>query len=359
MTESELMGIRIEPADAGVYAAAKRRWDTLAKPIDGLGTLEHLICRIAAIQKKEVPEIDKKAVIVMIADNGVVRENVTQTDDSATAEVAALLSKKKSSLSNLLRGYPADIIPVDIGIRGEPVPGVLNKRVTSGTGNIAKEDAMTPAQCLQAIETGISLMDSCKEKGYGIIATGEMGIGNTTTSTAVLCALIGTDPADLTGRGAGLSDEQLEHKIRVISSALTFHGYTEALTGTPEEAFGILCKLGGLDLAGLTGLFMGGAKNGIPVIVDGLISAAAALLAETIVPGCRDYMLASHAGREKGVMRVLKRLDLTPVIDADLALGEGTGAALLFPLLDMALSLYINGTRFDQTEIAQYERHET
>ena len=215
---------------------------------------------------------------------------------------------------------------------------------------------MTTEEALNAIEAGIECVKELKDKGYGITATGEMGIGNTTTSTALMCALTGVSPEEYTGRGSGLTDEGLKRKLQVIKEGLARYA-GKGRADSPEEAFEVLCCLGGLDIAALAGVFIGGALYGMPVVVDGLISAAAALAAERIVPGCREYMLASHAGREKGAGLILDELSLRPVIHADLALGEGTGAVMLFPLLDMACALYSDGTAFEETSIEKYERY--
>ena len=348
----------IHKPDEKTYAGSKDRWDSIAKPIDGLGDLEEMISRIAAMQGKIIPDISRRALVVMCADNGVVSEGVTQCDKSVTLDVAKLLCKGQSSVCVMTEGTDVDIIPVDIGIDSdEVIPGIRNKKVCRGTGNIATEPAMSPDQCLRALEAGMEIMEICARKGYDIVATGEMGIGNTTTSTALLCALTGISPGEVTGRGAGLTDEGLDRKIRVIEQALKLHGLDAGCgISDPESAFEALQKVGGLDIAGLAGLFIGGAKHRIPVVTDGLISAVAALTAECLVPGTAAYMLASHTGRERGTGRVLERLGLKAVIDADLALGEGTGAVMLFPMLDMAMSLYLNGMRFDDTGIDAYER---
>ena len=349
--------VNCEP-DSEIYQKSRERWDSIAKPIDGLGDMEDMISRIASIQGKVIPDISRRALVVMCADNGVVTEGVTQCDKSVTLDVARLLGKGQSSVCAMTEGMGIDIIPVDIGIDSdEVIRGIRNKKVCKGTGDIASEPAMSPDQCLKAIQAGMDIMDICARNGYDIVATGEMGIGNTTTSTALLCALTGLDPETVTGRGAGLTDEGLNRKIEVIKQALKLHGFgEESCVNDPESAFEALQKVGGLDIAGLAGLFIGGAKHHIPVVIDGLISAVAAFTAECLAPGTAAYMLASHTGRERGTARVLERLGLKAVIDADLALGEGTGAVMLFPMIDMAVSLYQNGMRFDDTQIDAYER---
>ena len=355
---NELTNIVNSKPDSEIYQRSKERWDSIAKPIDGLGDMEDMISRIASIQGRVVPDISRRALVVMCADNGVVSEGVTQCGKSVTLDVARLLCKGTSSVCTLTKGMGVDVIPVDIGMDSdEVIRGIRNKKVCKGTGNIAAEPAMSPDQCLRAVKAGMEIMDICARNGYDIVAAGEMGIGNTTTSTALLCALTGFAPEAVTGRGAGLTDEGLKYKVEVIERALKLHGLDgEGGICDPESVFEALQKVGGLDIAGLAGLFMGGAKHQIPVVIDGLISAVAALTAECLVPGTAAYMLASHTGRERGTARVLERLGLKAVIDADMALGEGTGAVMLFPLLDMAVSLYQNGMRFDDTQIDAYER---
>ena len=360
MSTEELYAIRSDMPDENIYDEAKERWDLIAKPIDGLGDFENIICRIASIKGRVVPDIKKKALVIMCADNGVVKEGVTQTDQSVTAKVAALMAENKSSVGIMTKKFGIDIIPVDIGINADiKKDGLIDKKISMGTGNIAEEPAMSHEQCLSAIRTGMDLVKDCAKKGYDIIATGEMGIGNTTTSTALFCALTQTSPETVTGRGAGLSDEGLAKKIKVIKEAIAFHRFNRiGLERTPEMAFEALRNLGGLDIAGLTGVFIGGALTKTPVIIDGFISAVAALCAYSIVPETKEYMIASHSGREKGIEKVLEILNLKAVIDADMALGEGTGAVMMFPLIDMAMELYSKGTGFDETEINNYERFE-
>lgn len=209
---------------------------------------------------------------------------------------------------------------------------------------------MTEEEAVRAIFTGIEMVFQCKEKGYKLLATGEMGIGNTTTSSAVTAALLGCGAAEVTGRGAGLNDEKLVHKQELITEAIDRYGLKEA------DALRILETVGGLDIAGLAGVCIGGALYHVPVVLDGVISMSAALLAERLVPGTKAYLIPSHKGKEPAVERLAEELELTPVIDAGLALGEGTGAVMLFPLLDMALSVYQDRTTFADIHIEQYER---
>lgn len=359
MSAEELLGMIVDEPSEDIYRQASERFDSLAKPLDGFGAFEDMICRIASMQRRVIPDISKKALVIMIADNGVTDEGVTQTDRSVTEAVARLMGKCESTVGIQTSGYPLSVIPVDVGIDSdEAIPGVVDKKVARGSGNIAKTAAMSEKECLAAILAGIDTVRACAKCGMGMIATGEMGIGNTTTSTALLCALCGMPPKDVTGRGAGLSDEGLFRKINVIEDALRLHGFWGDVPSCIDARYALsaLATVGGFDIAGLAGVFIGCAENHIPAVIDGAISAVAALTAHYILPGCERYMLASHKGKENVSKRALDILGLRPVIDADLAIGEGTGAVMLFPLLDMVMSVYSGGTAFDDAGIGRYER---
>lgn len=359
MTKEEFFGIIIEKPDDEAYKKAKSVFDSLAKPIDGLGLFEHMICTIASNQRTDRPDISSRGLVIMIADNGVTAEGVSQTSADVTLSVARLMGMNKSTVGVMAENQKFSIIPVDIGIDyDQMIPGVIDKKVAKGTGSITTEPAMSEADCLLAIERGMSVADMCNERGIKIVATAEMGIGNTTTSSALLCALSGRAPVDVTGRGAGLSDEGLQTKTHVIERSLRYHklNNTNARELTPAYALHALSCVGGLDIAGLTGLYTRCAQLGITTVIDGLISAVAALVAVAVHPMVKGYLLASHSGKEKGCRMALDMLGLSPAIDADLAVGEGTGAVMLFPLLDMVMNVYNNGTVFADTDIAQYKR---
>ena len=346
----------IKPADTDIYKKILSRWDGVAKPLGSLGRFEDIVARIGAVLKTEEIDIRKRAVLVMCADNGIVSEGVSQSGQDVTAAVSGWMGRNESSVCRLAAEAKSDVIPVDIGINTEGTPkGVIDKKIRRGTADFLKEPAMTAEELEQAIETGIELVRDLKEKGYTILATGEMGIGNTTTSAAVCAALTGLPVGRVTGRGAGLDDAGLIRKNEVIGLALDKYGFRKP-DKTRKYAMEVLRTVGGLDIAGLTGVYIGGALYNIPVVIDGYISAVAALAADRILPGTRDIMIASHMGREAGMGPVLDELGVSPVIDADLALGEGTGAVMIFPLLDMVLKLYKEGLRFDETEVARYEK---
>ncbi len=351
MTREKLEQIQIKPIDQALLAAGKKKWDGIAKPLDGLGEFETITARIGAILGSTEFSIQKRAVIVMCADNGVVEEGVSQTTKEVTAIVSANMGKKITSVCKMARVAGADVIPVDIGIdSSEAIPGIRDARIRRGTRNFAKEPAMTEEETLRAIDVGIRMVKECKEAGYQMLATGEMGIGNTTTSSAVAAALIGCPVTAITGRGAGLSREGLSRKYQVIEEALEKYQFDR------RDALRILSTVGGFDIAGLAGVFIGGAICGIPVVMDGVISSVAALVAERLAPGTKEYIIPSHRSREPATAAILEELGVSPVLDAGLALGEGTGAVLMFPLLDTVLAVYQNETTFEDIAVEQYRR---
>ena len=351
-----LTEINIEKPDSDIRSYIKSCWDGVSKPIDGLGDFEELICRIGAIQRNRTPDTKKRAAVIFCADNGIVEEGVSQSGKDITLSVARALGSSISSACSLGRHAKVDIVPVDIGIDSdEVIPGVRNMKVAMGTKNFLREPAMTDKETLRAIECGMELVKDLASEGYSIIATGEMGIGNTTTSTAVLAAILGAGGDDLAGRGAGLSDEGLDRKRQVIEAGIAKYSF-DKIKDEKERAFEILKDMGGLDIAGLVGAFIGGAECHIPMVTDGVISNTAALVAQILVPRVADYLIPSHKGREAGNALALDRLGLSPYINGNMALGEGTGALMLFPLLDMVMDYYENGAKFADYSIDEYKR---
>lgn len=353
-----LFQLKIDNINYDFYRKVKDNWDRVSKPIDGLGDFEDLLCKIGAIQGTDSPRTASRAALVFCADNGIVEEGVSQSGKDITLAVAKALGNGISSACHLGKFAKVKIVPVDIGIDSdESIEGVRGLKVSKGTRNFLKEPAMTEEEVLRAIDDGLNLVKELKDSGTDIISTGEMGIGNTTTSAACLAALLKVDSEKVTGRGAGLDDAGLERKKKVISDALGKYNFREA-NDEKSETFEILRTLGGLDIAALVGTFIGGALYHVPIVIDGVISATAALMAERLVPGTNAYMIASHSGREEGTMLTLESLHLKPYIAGNMALGEGTGALMLFPLLDMVTDYYRNGARFSDYEIDEYERFE-
>ena len=339
---------QIPGADKAAEEASLRRWSLVAKPLKSLGRLEEMVTRIAAVTGQARFRAEKRVLVVLCADNGVIAQGVTQTDDSITALVASDLAKDCSSANLMAHVAKCDVLPVDMGIKNPlPAPGILNRRIAAGTRDFTQGPAMSRAQAIQALQTGIELAHLCKARGYSVIATGEMGIGNTTTASAVASVLLGCDPREITGRGAGLSTEGLRRKIAAVARAV------ELNRPDPDDPLDVLSKLGGFDIAAMTGLYIGGALERMPVVIDGVISAVSALAASRLCPACTFAMLPSHMSSEPAAKRVFGALGMTPVINAEMRLGEGTGALCLFPLLDMALSLY-NGLVFSDIGMEAY-----
>lgn len=352
--KEELGQISLDAPDENIRKKVLANWDSIAKPLDGLGCFETLTARIGAATRSEQIDISRKAVLIMCADNGIVEEGVTQSGQEVTHLVAQSMAKKQSPVCRMAQTAGADTIPVDIGMTSKKeIAGVLNRKIRCGTRNFRREPAMTEEETVRAIAAGMELAASCKEKGIGIIATGEMGIGNTTTSSAVTAALLKCDVSRVTGRGAGLGDEGFLKKKQVIAEALEKYDLLHA------DAFTVLRTVGGLDIAGLAGVCVGGAYYHVPVVLDGVISLAAALVAERIFPGTREYLLPSHSGKEPAMQMLAEALDLEPVIYGGLSLGEGTGAVMMLSLLDLALSVYHGGGTFSEIQVEQYGRFES
>ena len=341
---------QIGPLDQRAMEEAQRRWDSIAHPLNSLGLLERDIVRIAGITGSADMDLSKKAVVVMCADNGVVAQGVTQTGQDVTAIVTENMSKGDTSVCCMSRVAGAEVIPVDIGV-AKPVTGarIRQKCVRRGTADMTQGPAMTREEAAQAVMTGLELVGELKEAGYRILATGEMGIGNTTTSSAIVSVLLGTEAAEVTGRGAGLSTEGYQKKIAAVERAIALN------RPDPADGLDVLHKVGGLDIAGLAGVFLGGAVHHIPVLVDGFISSAAALTAAAICPACRDYMLGSHASNEPAGRMVLEALGLRPFLFAEMCLGEGTGAVAVMPLLEMGAAVYRGMCTFEATDIEAYQ----
>lgn len=284
----------------------------------------------------------------MCADNGVVAEGVTQTGQEVTAIVAENFLTGDTSACVMCRQCGTDVFPVDVGMVSDTkVPRDL--KVMNGTRNMAKEPAMTREEAVRGIEAGIEMVRRLKEKGYTLIATGEMGIGNTTTSSAVASVLLDKPVEMMTGRGAGLSGEGLKRKIAAIQKAVSKN------QPDPKDAIDVLAKVGGLDIAGMAGVFLGGAAMHIPVVIDGFISCVAALVAQRICPLVKDYMIASHVSKEPAAALILEALDKEAVLHGEMCLGEGSGAVALFPFLDMGIAVYESMSTFEEIKVDQYK----
>lgn len=339
---------KIRPIDRKAAALAQKRWDSIGKPLHSLGKMETLVMQIAGITGSASVNIKKRALVPMCADNGVVAEGVTQTGQEVTAIVAENFLTGDTSACVMCRQCGTDVFPVDVGMVSDTkVPRDL--KVMNGTRNMAKEPAMTREEAVRGIEAGIEMVRRLKEKGYTLIATGEMGIGNTTTSSAVASVLLDKPVEMMTGRGAGLSGEGLKRKIAAIQKAV---GKNQP---DPKDAIDVLAKVGGLDIAGMAGVFLGGAAMHIPVVIDGFISCVAALVAQRICPLVKDYMIASHVSKEPAAALILEALDKEAVLHGEMCLGEGSGAVALFPFLDMGIAVYESMSTFEEIKVDQYK----
>lgn len=338
---------KIHPADKTAMEAALAHWNNIAMPLHSLGRLQDTVVRIAGMTGNARVDLKKKALVVMCADNGVVEEGVTQSGQEVTKIVAENFLKEKATASILCKKAGADIFPVDIGIATDST--ILQHKVMYGTKNMAKEPAMTREQAVAAIEVGIAKAEELHAQGYEMLATGEMGIGNTTTSSAMTAVYLGLDVETVTGRGAGLSSHGLQRKIHAIKQAIAVN------QPDPEDPLDVLAKVGGLDIAGMCGLFLGGAAQQMPVVMDGFISQVAALTAMRLVPECADYILASHVSEEPGANILLKALEKDAFLTCGMRLGEGSGAVALFPILDFASDIYHKMSTFVQADIVEYQ----
>ena len=340
---------KIGPLDARALEAARARQDTLTKPLGSLGRLEELSIQVAGIQGKALPQIKNKAIFTMAADHGVVDEGVSLYPQEVTALMVLNFLRGGAGVNVLGRHVGARVIVVDIGVKAPlPVdPKLVNKRIAPGTANMAKGPAMTRAQATQALETGIALVEAELKRGLDIIGTGDMGIGNTTASTAIAAVFTGKPVDKLVGRGTGIGDEQLKHKADVIRQALAVN------KPNAKDGLDVLSKVGGFEIGGLAGVMLAGAVNHVPVVIDGFISGAAALVGCALCPQLKDYLIASHMSAEYGHIEMLNYLGLKPVLNLGLRLGEGTGGALAISLVEASTKILSEMATFSEAGVSE------
>jgi nicotinate-nucleotide--dimethylbenzimidazole phosphoribosyltransferase len=338
----------IGPLDAGAMAAAAARWDTLTKPLGSLGRLESLACQVAGIVGQVRPRLTERVVFVLAGDHGVTAEGVSAYPSAVTAQMVYNFVRGGAAINVLARHVGARVIVVDMGVDAElpALPGLVSRKIRRGTRNFAQESAMTMAEALACIESGIELVEAEVKGGHAWVVTGDMGIGNTTASSAIIAALTGTPVERVTGRGTGVTGAALARKAAVIKEALDRH--------QPEgqDALDVLAKVGGFEIGGLVGIMLGAAARRCPVVLDGLIATAAALLAVGIVPAAREYLVAGHRSVEPGHTVALQALGLEPVLDLELRLGEGTGGVLALPVLEAACRLLDEMATFEEAGVA-------
>ena len=326
---------------------AKKRWDAIAKPLHSLGRLEDLVVRIAGIQDTPDVCIDRRCALVFCGDHGVVRQGVSQSGSEVTALVAKSIAEGTGNISLMAGAAQTDVFAVDMGMRIR-VPGTVERRMGNGTADMTEGPAMSRDTAERAVEAGIALMGEMKARGYRIAVIGEMGIGNTTAASAVASVLLHLPAENVTGRGAGLSDAGLRRKIAAIGKAI------RVSRPDPDDPMDVLAKLGGFEIAGMAGAYLGGWRHHIPVVTDGMIPDVSALIAARLFPESVSAILPGHVSREPADRIILRELGMEPVIDAGMALGEGTGGVLLLPLLDMALRVYHGTHTFEALGMEAY-----
>ena len=349
---SELLSNTIEmikPLDEGAMAEARARQDMLTKPQGSLGRLEELSIQLAGIQGKPIPQIRHKAIITMAGDHGVVAEGISAFPQDVTPQMVYNFLGGGAGINVIARQIGARIIVVDMGVAGElkPEPRLLSRKVAPGTRNMSLGPAMTGEEAVKAIETGIEIVSTEVARGLDIVGSGDMGIGNTTASSAICAVMTGRPVAEVTGRGTGIPDRQLGHKIEVINRALVVN------RPDPEQPLDVLAKVGGFEIGGLVGVILAAAAYRIPVVIDGFISGAATLIAAALSPALRDYLIAAHVSAEAGHPLLLKYLGLKPLLDLGMRLGEGTGAALGIFLAETAARVLAEMSTFDEAGVAK------
>ena len=342
---------KIQGLDEAAMAAAKVRQDTLTKPPGSLGRLEELSVQLAGITGKDIPTIKDKVIITMAGDHGVVAEGVSAFPQEVTPQMVLNFLHGGAAINVLARHVGARITIVDMGIAAdmEAHPSLIVKKIAHGTANMTAGPAMTREQAEQAILAGVEVVEAEIAKGLDIVGMGDMGIGNTTPSAAIAAALTGIEPARLTGRGTGVDDEGLKRKIDAIERALAVN------KPDPKDGLDVLAKVGGFELGGLVGVILGAAANRKPVMVDGFISTAAAMIAVTIAPAVRPYLISAHRSQEYGHSQMVEWLGLKPLVDFDLRLGEGTGAALGISIAEAACKILAEMATFAEAGVSDKE----
>jgi nicotinate-nucleotide--dimethylbenzimidazole phosphoribosyltransferase len=345
---------KIRTLDQGAIEAAKLHISNLTVPPGSLGKLEAMAIQLAGITGEVKPSLERREVIIMAGDHGVCEEGVSAFPQEVTPQMIHNFLTGGAAVNVLARQANAEVVCVDIGVNSEiSHPDLLSRKIRYGTANIAKGPAMTYDEAIHSILVGVKVVEDAVKRGVQLFITGEMGIGNTTASSAVTCALSTISVSDAVGRGTGIDDSRLLHKISVVEQALKIN------TPDPLDPVGVLAKVGGLEIGGLVGVILGSAVNGCPVIIDGFISSAAALLAKAICPASADYMIVSHVSHEQGHRLLLQELGLRPVLELDLRIGEGTGGVLCLHLVDAACRIVNEMATFESAGISGKSAEET
>lgn len=340
---------RITPVSEELLQQAQARLDNKTKPLGSLGRLEEFARRMAAISGSPEPDMTKKIIFTFAGDHGVTEEGVSAFPKEVTPQMVFNFLAGGAGINVLARHAGAEVRVVDVGVDYDfgDTAGLINRKVARGTRNFAKGPAMSEAEMLAALQVGIELADQCKAEGVALVGTGEMGIGNTTPSSAIIAAISGIPVQELTHRGTGINNEALQHKIRVIETGLALN------RPDPQNPLDVLAKVGGLEIAAIAGLVLGCAANSIPVVIDGFISTAGALIASELHPNVRDYIFAAHESVEIGHRFMLERIGAAPILDLGLRLGEGTGAALAMTMIEAGVKILKEMATFDQAGVAK------
>ena len=348
MPQASTIDVTVEPLDERLMEAAQRRLDRLTKPLGSLGRLEAVARQLVGITRQARPTVERKVIITMAADHGVVAEGVSAYPQVVTAQMVANFLRGGAGINVLARHVGARVVVVDMGVAADlaPHPDLVNRKIGSGSRNLARGPAMTRDEAARAIRAGIELVADEIERGVDIIGTGDMGIGNTTPSSAIAAVITGHPVALVTGRGTGIDDAAYAKKADVIQRALDVN------CPDPADPLDVLAKVGGFEIAGLVGVILGGAAARRPVVIDGFISGAAALIAAALEPCATGYLIASHRSQEPGHRVMLEHLRLKPLLDLDLRLGEGTGAALAMSIVEAACKVLNEMATFEEAAVS-------
>lgn len=347
MTLDECMHL-IQPVEQTLFDQAQAQLNRLTKPIGSLGRLEEIAARFAAMRRESHPQLPRSAVFTFAADHGVAAEGVSVYPSEVTAQMVYNFLKGGAGVNVLAAHVGAEVRVVDIGVAHHfgPLPGLIHRKISHGTKNFLREPAMTRDEAIRALEVGMTLAQTAAKEGIGLIGTGDMGIGNTTPSTAITAVMTGRPVSRVTGKGTGLDDHGRDRKALLIEKALVHH------PPDPSDPLDVLSKVGGFEIAGLAGLILGGAACRVPVVLDGFIAGAAALVASALHPMSLDYLIASHRSTEPGHTVILEHLGLRPLLDLGLRLGEGTGACLGIGLIQAALKIFTQMATFEEAGIS-------
>jgi nicotinate-nucleotide--dimethylbenzimidazole phosphoribosyltransferase len=339
---------QIVPLNGALAEEAQQRLDNLTKPLGSLGRLEEFARRVVAITGDKMPVLDKKVVFTFAGDHGIADDGVSAYPKEVTPQMVLNFLRGGAGINVLSRHAGADVVVVDIGVAYDfnGTPGLVSRKIMRGTANMRKGPAMTRAQAEQCIQVGIDLAREYAKKGYRIFGTGDMGIGNTTPSSAIASVLTGTPVADVTGRGTGITEESLGRKVAIIEECIAKN------RPDPKDPIDVLAKVGGAEIGGIAGLILAAAAERIPVVVDGFISTAGALIAYELEPKTADYMFAGHASVEIGQRCMLRKMGLAPILDLNLRLGEGTGAALAMTMIDAGVKIYREMATFGEAGVS-------